>query len=96
MSCLTYAQAEELTEATSNNVLPTIKLEAQGNWLEDANAERVQKHAGARTIITRNRLDEVAATSIKDALKQVPLMFKFKKIMVLVAVMFHSILVSVV
>ena len=72
MSCLTYAQAEELTEATSNNVLPTIKLEAQGNWLEDANAERVQKHAGARTIITRNRLDEVAATSIKDALKQVP------------------------
>jgi Fe(3+) dicitrate transport protein len=28
MSCLTYAQAEELTEATSNNVLPTIKLEA--------------------------------------------------------------------
>ena len=72
MSCLTYAQAEELTEATSNNVLPTIKLEAQGNWLEDANAEKVQKHAGARTIITRNRLDEVAATSIKDALKQVP------------------------
>lgn len=72
MSCLTYAQAEELTEETSNNVLPTIKLEAQGNWLEDANAEKVQKHAGARTIITRNRLDEVAATSIKDALKQVP------------------------
>lgn len=72
MSCLTYAQAEELTEATSNNVLPTIKLEAQGNWLEDANAEKVQKHAGARTIINRNRLDEVAATSIKDALKQVP------------------------
>lgn len=69
MSCLTYAQAEELTDATSNNVLPTIKLEAQGNWLEDANAEKVQKHAGARTIITRNRLDEVAATSIKDALK---------------------------
>jgi Fe(3+) dicitrate transport protein len=32
----------------------------------------VQKHAGARTIINRNRLDEVAATSIKDALKQVP------------------------
>jgi Fe(3+) dicitrate transport protein len=57
MSCLTYAQAEELTEATSNNVLPTIKLEAQGNWLEDANAEKVQKHAGARTIINRNRLD---------------------------------------
>lgn len=32
----------------------------------------MQKHAGARTIINRNRLDEVAATSIKDALKQVP------------------------
>lgn len=51
MSCLTYAQAEELTEATSNNVLPTIKLEAQGNWLEDANAEKVQKHQRSKRIL---------------------------------------------
>ncbi|MEG0349024.1 MAG: TonB-dependent siderophore receptor [Acinetobacter sp.] len=72
MSCLTYAQAEELTETSNNNVLPTIKLEAQGNWLEDANAETVHKHAGARTIVDRKRLDEVAATSIRDALKQIP------------------------
>ena len=56
----------------SVNTLQTITLQAEGNWLENANAEKVQKHAGARTIIDRKRLDEVAATSIKDALKQVP------------------------
>ena len=54
------------------NTLETITLQAEGNWLEKANAEKAQKHAGARTIIDRNRVDEVAATSLKDALKQVP------------------------
>ncbi|MBO3657732.1 TonB-dependent receptor family protein [Acinetobacter haemolyticus] len=52
--------------------LPTITLQAQGNWLENANAEKVQHHAGARTIVDRNRLDEIATTSIRDALKQIP------------------------
>ncbi len=32
----------------------------------------MQKHAGARTIIDRKRLNESAATSLKDALRQVP------------------------
>ena len=60
------------TEAQEANALPTISIQAQGNWLEDANAETVHKHAGARTIIDRKRLDETATTSIRDALKQVP------------------------
>jgi Fe(3+) dicitrate transport protein len=59
-------------EDASLSTLQTIKLQAEGNWLENANAEKAHKHAGARTIIDRTRLDEVAATSIKDALKQVP------------------------
>lgn len=59
-------------EDASLSTLQTIKLQAEGNWLENTNAEKVHKHAGARTIIDRTRLDEVAATSIKDALKQVP------------------------
>lgn len=47
-------------------------FQAQGNWLEEVNAEKVQQHAGARTILNRERLDATAATSIKDALKMVP------------------------
>ena len=39
----------------SVNTLQTITLQAEGNWLENANAEKVQKHAGARTIIDRKR-----------------------------------------
>ena len=73
LTCLA-TQTVFAAEPDSNTVstLQTITLQAEGNWLENANAEKVQKHAGARTIVDRNRLDEVAATSIKDALKQVP------------------------
>lgn len=73
LACLA-TQSAFAAESDSNAVstLQTITLQAEGNWLENANAEKVQKHAGARTIIDRKRLDEVAATSIKDALKQVP------------------------
>ena len=73
LTCLA-TQTAFAADSDSNSVstLQTITLQAEGNWLENANAEKVQKHAGARTIVDRNRLDEVAATSIKDALKQVP------------------------
>jgi outer membrane receptor for Fe3+-dicitrate len=50
----------------------------------------VHKHAGARSIVDRKKMDESAVTSIRDALKQVPV-FKFKTVMVLVVVMYHSI-----
>ena len=68
---LSAAHAEE-DAAASTNVLPTITIEAQGNWLENANAEKVQQHAGARTIVDRQRLEQTASTSLKDALRQVP------------------------
>ncbi|WP_180161160.1 TonB-dependent siderophore receptor [Acinetobacter sp. YH12040] len=68
----TMASAAENTDTAQANVLPTITIETQGNWLENANEKKVQKHAGARTIIDRKRLNESAATSLKDALRQVP------------------------
>ncbi|MCL6246595.1 TonB-dependent siderophore receptor [Acinetobacter sp. ANC 4945] len=68
----TLASAAENTEIAQADVLPTITIETQGNWLENANEKKVQKHAGARTIIDRKRLNESAATSLKDALRQVP------------------------
>ncbi|MBF7696084.1 TonB-dependent receptor family protein [Acinetobacter rathckeae] len=59
--------------ATSNDVtLDTIAVQAQGNWLDDVTAKKVLDHAGARTIIDRQRMDDMASTTIKDALKQIP------------------------
>lgn len=68
----TYLALPAHAEDTSTSALPTITIKAQGNWLEEANAETVHKHAGARTIFDRKRLDETAATSIREALKQIP------------------------
>lgn len=65
------AVANEVPQAETQT-LATISIQAQGNWLEEANAEKVLQHAGARSIIDRNRLDEIATTSIRDALKQIP------------------------
>ncbi|ETR94399.1 TonB-dependent receptor family protein [Acinetobacter lactucae] len=68
----TYLAVPAHAEDTAASALPTITIKAQGNWLEEANAETVHKHAGARTIVDRKRLDETAATSIREALKQIP------------------------
>ncbi|MDO4223737.1 MAG: TonB-dependent siderophore receptor [Acinetobacter sp.] len=67
---MSYANDNENTPTVKE--LDTIVVQAQGNWLQHANAEKVFQHAGARTIIGRERLDETASISIKDALKQIP------------------------
>ncbi|MFW2012605.1 TonB-dependent receptor family protein [Acinetobacter bereziniae] len=63
--------AEDIQEDTPK-ALKTITVQAEGNWLEEANTEKVHKHAGARSIVDRKKMDESAVTSIRDALKQVP------------------------
>lgn len=69
ISPMTFA---EDTSIPAQQKLDTIVIQAQGNWLENANAEKVHQHAGARTIVDHTRLDETATTSIREALKQVP------------------------
>ena len=70
LSPITYATEAESEDSVK--ALPTLVLQAQGNWLEDANAETVHHHAGARTIIDRKQLDATGTTSIREALKQIP------------------------
>ena len=72
LSFISNAAFAEDNQETSTQTLKTITVQAEGNWLEAANAEKVHKHAGARTIIDRKKMDESAVTSIRDALKQVP------------------------
>ncbi|QHH96145.1 TonB-dependent receptor family protein [Acinetobacter dispersus] len=72
LSGISHTAFADEAQPTETQTLATISIQAQGNWLENANAEKVQQHAGARSIIDRKRLDEIATTSIRDALKQIP------------------------
>ncbi|MDO3665744.1 TonB-dependent receptor family protein [Acinetobacter higginsii] len=72
LSGISHAAFADEAQPAETQTLATISIQAQGNWLDDANAEKVQQHAGARSIIDRKRLDEIATTSIRDALKQIP------------------------
>lgn len=72
LSCSSVVAYADDSQQPETRKLETIVVKAQGNWLEQANAETVHKHAGARTIIDRKKMDQSAVTSIRDALKQVP------------------------
>lgn len=72
LSGISHVAFADEGQPAETQTLATISIQAQGNWLDNANAEKVQQHAGARSIIDRKRLDEIATTSIRDALKQIP------------------------
>lgn len=69
---ISMSSSAEDAQAGTPQALKTITVQAEGNWLEEANAEKIHQHAGARTIVDRKKMDESAVTSIRDALKQVP------------------------
>ena len=72
LSCIANVAYADENQTPEVQTLQTIVVKAQGNWLEQANAETVHEHAGARSIIDRKKMDQSAVTSIRDALKQVP------------------------
>ena len=43
-----------------------------GNWLDLSNGERLLQHAGARSIIDKQRIDEIGGNTVRDLLRQVP------------------------
>lgn len=53
-------------------VLNPIKIQAEGNWLENADAHTVLNHAGARTVVNREELITRGSTSVKEALRAIP------------------------
>jgi Fe(3+) dicitrate transport protein len=62
-----FAQEPEASDAT---VLAPITI--TGNWLDEPSDQKVLKHAGARTIVNREQLEEKGSTDIRDALNQIP------------------------
>lgn len=55
LSGVSHAAFANEAQPAETQTLATISIQAQGNWLDDANAEKLQQHAGARSIIDRKR-----------------------------------------
>ena len=74
ISCLALSSIgyTKFAYAEEPQVLNTITLTAQGNWLNQANNEKVFDHPGARTILDRQDFTANGSTSIKEALRQSP------------------------
>ncbi|MEP7454185.1 TonB-dependent siderophore receptor [Phyllobacterium sp. SB3] len=43
-----------------------------GNWLDQPDEEKVLKHPGARTIVSKEQAEERGAVDVRDALNQIP------------------------
>ncbi|UZE22121.1 TonB-dependent siderophore receptor [Pseudomonas sp. B21-056] len=52
--------------------LGATEIQVVGDWLGDANAEVVQNHPGARTVIRREAMQEQGAMNVGDVLRRVP------------------------
>ena len=52
--------------------LGVTDIKVVGDWLGDANAQVVQNHPGARTVIRREAMVEQGAMNISDVLRRVP------------------------
>lgn len=69
LACLpaaVYAQSAEPVVSTLDSVTVT------GNWLDNPNQEKVLEHAGARTIVDQQRIEESGSASVRDVLRLVP------------------------
>lgn len=62
-----FAQEPESSDTT---LLAPITI--TGNWLDQPNDQTVLKHAGARTIVSREQFEEKGSVDIRDALNQIP------------------------
>lgn len=67
-----HPQANGTGEAGSPLELGATDIKVVGDWLGDANAEVVQNHPGARTVIRREAMVEQGAMNVGDVLRRVP------------------------
>ncbi|USA45648.1 TonB-dependent siderophore receptor [Acinetobacter sp. C26M] len=72
ISCFATTTFAEDNLANTTQTLATISIQAEGNWLEQANAKKVLNHSGARTVVDQQALEARGITSVKEALRTVP------------------------
>lgn len=69
---LTPAATVSASDASGPLELGPVDVKVVGNWLGDANAEVVQNHPGARTVVRREAMVEQGAMTVGDVLKTIP------------------------
>ncbi|MCH7315359.1 TonB-dependent siderophore receptor [Acinetobacter sp. ANC 3882] len=72
LSCVATTTFADDNQANTTQTLATISIQAEGNWLEQANAQKVLNHSGARTVVDQQALESRGITSVKEALRTVP------------------------
>ena len=69
---LTPAATVSASDASGPLELGPVDVKVVGNWLGDANAQVVQNHPGARTVVRREAMVEQGAMTVGDVLKTIP------------------------
>ncbi|MCH7395267.1 TonB-dependent siderophore receptor [Acinetobacter dispersus] len=72
ISCVATTTFADDNPTSTTQTLSTISIQAEGNWLEQANAQKVLNHPGARTVVDQQTLEARGITSVKEALRTVP------------------------
>ncbi|MCH7291569.1 TonB-dependent siderophore receptor [Acinetobacter sp. ANC 3926] len=72
ISCVASTAFAADSQNNTTQTLATISIQAEGNWLEQANAKKVLNHPGARTVVDQQSLEARGTTSVKEALRTVP------------------------
>lgn len=72
ISCVATTTFADDSQSNTTQTLATISIQAEGNWLEQANAKKVLNHPGARTVVDQQSLEARGTTSVKEALRTVP------------------------
>lgn len=70
--CVTNTTFAADSQVDTIQTLSTISIQAEGNWLDQANAQKVLNHSGARTVVDQQSLEARGTTSVKEALRTVP------------------------
>jgi len=68
----TGLHAQTTPGAQTGKATDMAALTVTGNWLDLSNGQRILEHPGARTIIDRQRIDEIGGSTVRDLLRQVP------------------------
>ena len=69
---ISIAQVDPPTESSAEEVSVLGAIAVKGNWLDQSNAEVVLDHAGARTVVDKQQIEESGATTVRDVLRQIP------------------------
>ena len=72
LAALAQSPSADAGEARDGRATDLSTVTVTGNWLDLSNGEWILEHPGARTIIDKQRIDEIGGNTVRDLLRQVP------------------------